>query len=66
MGEAHMATVHWSTAKRCLGEGDDHRPGHPAAVAAERAGRVLAAHLSVPFRFAGPDTPDDDAPCRRP
>ncbi|WP_406835024.1 hypothetical protein ACICHK_00905 [Streptomyces sp. AHU1] len=55
VGEVHMATVHWSTAKRYLGEDDDHHPRRPAAVAAERAGRALAAHLSVPFRFAGPD-----------
>lgn len=61
-GEAQLATVYWSTAKRYLGENEDYRPRHPAAVAAERAGRALAAHLAVPFHFAGPDTPDDEAP----
>ncbi|MEU6275732.1 hypothetical protein ABZ871_25440 [Streptomyces populi] len=66
VGEAHMATVYWSTAERYLGEDDDHHPRHPAAVAAERAGRALAAHLSVPFHFASPDTPDDEAPRRQP
>lgn len=30
--------------------------------AADRAGRALAAHLAVPFHFASPDTPDDQAP----
>ncbi|MFE5667596.1 hypothetical protein ACFQ7W_27165 [Streptomyces niveus] len=36
------------------------------AAAADRAGRALAAHLAVPFHFASPDTPDDQAPRRRP
>ncbi|MER6361500.1 hypothetical protein [Kitasatospora sp. NPDC001527] len=66
VGEARLATVHWSTAERYLGEEGDHHPRHPAAVAAERAGGALAAHLSVPFHFASPDTPDDEAPRRRP
>ncbi|GAA1386003.1 hypothetical protein GCM10009639_09240 [Kitasatospora putterlickiae] len=61
-GEAQMATVYGSTAKRYLGEGEDCRPRHPVAVAAERAGLALAAHLAVPFHFASPDTPDDEAP----
>ncbi|WP_406300526.1 hypothetical protein [Embleya sp. NBC_00888] len=64
-GEAHMATVYRSTAGRYLGEDAGHHPRHPAAVAAERAGGTLAAHLSVPFHFAGPDTPDDEASRRR-
>ncbi|MFG2998536.1 hypothetical protein [Streptomyces sp. NPDC048340] len=59
-GEAQMATVYRSTAKRYLGEDEDSR--HPAALAAERAGGALAAHLSVPFHFTSPDTPDDEAP----
>lgn len=37
-----------------------------AAAAADRAGRALAAHLAVPFHFASPDTPDDQAPRWRP
>ncbi|MFJ6824037.1 hypothetical protein ACIQRJ_26945 [Streptomyces niveus] len=36
------------------------------AAAAGRAGRALAARLAVPFHFASPDTPDDEAPRRRP
>ncbi|MGW6058101.1 hypothetical protein [Streptomyces sp. NPDC055189] len=40
-----------------------HRPGgpRPGAAAAE-AGRALAGHLDVPFHFASPDVPDDEAP----
>ncbi|MEU0372307.1 hypothetical protein ABZ070_18970 [Streptomyces sp. NPDC006283] len=56
-----LATVYWSTAERYLG---DLGPGrlHPSAAAADRAGRALAAHLSVPFHFASPAIPDDAAP----
>ncbi|WP_380282088.1 hypothetical protein [Kitasatospora purpeofusca] len=61
-----MATVYRSTAARYLGTDEGHHPRHPAAVAAERAGRALAVHLSVPFHFAAPDSPDDEAPRRRP
>ncbi|WP_431960912.1 hypothetical protein [Actinacidiphila sp. bgisy160] len=35
---------------------------HPSAEAADRSGRVLASALAVPFHFASPDTPDDQAP----
>ncbi|CAM5744215.1 hypothetical protein SALBM311S_08497 [Streptomyces alboniger] len=49
-GEGHLATVY-------------HRPdGSPPSIAAAEAGRALAAHLGVPFHFASPDVPDDDAP----
>ncbi|MFD9042503.1 hypothetical protein [Streptomyces bottropensis] len=49
-GEGHLATVY-------------HRPdGVPAGDAAAKAGRALASHLDVPFYFASPDIPDDDAP----
>jgi hypothetical protein len=49
-GEGHLATVY-------------HRPdGSPPGVAAAEAGRALAAHLGVPFHFASPDVPDDEAP----
>ncbi|MFE4515131.1 hypothetical protein ACFRMQ_13195 [Kitasatospora sp. NPDC056783] len=65
-GEDQMATVYGSTAKRYLGEGEDCHPRHPVAVAAERAGRALATHLAVPFHFASPDTPDDQAPRWKP
>lgn len=65
-GDVRMATVYRSTAARYLGGEEDHHPRHPAAVVAERAGRMLAAHLSVPFHFASPDTPDDEAPRWRP
>ncbi|MFF5925234.1 hypothetical protein [Streptomyces hydrogenans] len=64
--EVPMATVYWSTAKRHLGEDEEDAPRHPVATAAERAGRALAEHLSVPFHFASPDTPDDEAPRWRP
>ncbi|MFJ8129935.1 hypothetical protein [Streptomyces hydrogenans] len=66
VAEAPMATVYWSTAKRYLGEHEEGAPRHPVAAAAERAGRALAEHLSVPFHFASPDTPDDEAPRLRP
>ncbi|MER5487495.1 hypothetical protein ABT024_30385 [Streptomyces sp. NPDC002812] len=61
-GEAPMATVYWSTAQQYIREQEDRHQRHPVAVAAERAGRALAEHLSVPFHFASPDTPDDEAP----
>ncbi|MET7290252.1 hypothetical protein [Streptomyces sp. NPDC005573] len=49
-GEACVATVY-------RGPG-----GSPPGPAAAEAGRALAAHLGVPFHFASPDVPDDDAP----
>ncbi|OII66295.1 hypothetical protein BJP40_13780 [Streptomyces sp. CC53] len=52
-----LATVYWQAAVRYLGAG--RGPRHPSAAAAERAGRALAAHLAVPFRFASPDSPGD-------
>ncbi|MDI3407337.1 hypothetical protein [Streptomyces cavernicola] len=52
-GEGHLATIR---------RAPDGPP--PDAVAAE-AGRALAEHLGVPFRFASPDTPADAAPPRR-
>jgi len=49
-GEGHLATVY-------------HRSDSPPpGVAAAEAGRALAGHLRVPFHFASPDVPDDDAP----
>jgi hypothetical protein len=60
--EHAMATIYRSTAERYLGEDGAAGQRHPSAAAAERAGRTLAAHLSVPFHFASPDTPDDEAP----
>ncbi|WP_435058320.1 hypothetical protein [Streptomyces sp. bgisy060] len=49
-GEGYLATVY-------------HGPdgGLPSGAAA-KAGRALARHLGVPFHFASPDIPDDDAP----
>ncbi|MFF4243365.1 hypothetical protein ACFYY2_02690 [Streptomyces sp. NPDC001822] len=48
-GEGHLATVY-------------HRRGFPAGATAAEAGRALAGHLGVPFHFASPDVPDDEAP----
>ncbi|MGW7043556.1 hypothetical protein ACWGDT_12745 [Streptomyces avermitilis] len=49
-GEGHLATVH-------------HRVGGPPpGTRAAEAGRALADHLGVPFHFASPDVPDDEAP----
>ncbi|CAM5245111.1 hypothetical protein [Streptomyces aurantiogriseus] len=64
-GELRLATIHWSAAVRHLGD-EDPAPRHPAAAVADRVGRALADHLSVPFHFASPDTPDDEAPRWRP
>ncbi|MFD4032011.1 hypothetical protein ACFWVP_16155 [Streptomyces sp. NPDC058637] len=64
-GEHRLATVYRSAAVRHLG-GEDSGPLHPSAVAADRAGRALAVRLSVPFHFASPHTPDDEAPRFRP
>lgn len=61
-GEARMATVYRSTAQKYIGEQEDRHQRHPVAVAAEHSGRALAEHLSVPFHFASPETPDDEAP----
>ncbi|MFH8684983.1 hypothetical protein [Streptomyces lydicus] len=65
-GEQGLATVYRSTATRYLGGNEDHGPRDVVAVAAERVGSALAARLSVPFHFASPDTPDDEAPRWRP
>jgi hypothetical protein len=49
-GEGHLATVY-------------HRPGGPPpGTAAAEAGQALADSLGVPFHFASPDAPDDEAP----
>jgi hypothetical protein len=49
-GEAHLATVY-------------HRPGEPPpGIATAEAGHALAHRLGVPFHFASPDVPDDEAP----
>ncbi|QIQ07007.1 hypothetical protein [Streptomyces liangshanensis] len=65
-GEHTLAIIYAHTAGRHLdrGEGEDSGPRRPRreATAAETAGGALAAHLSVPFHFASPDTPDDEAP----
>ncbi|WP_329384196.1 hypothetical protein OG625_22820 [Streptomyces sp. NBC_01351] len=60
-GEKPLATIYWGTAVRAL-DGADAGPLHPSAAAATRAGSALAAHLGVPFHFASPDNPDDEAP----
>ncbi|MFG2140989.1 hypothetical protein [Streptomyces sp. NPDC048650] len=65
-GEQPMATIYRDTAVRYLGTREGEGPVHPSAAAADRAGRALAAHLSVPFHFGSPDTPDDQDPRWRP
>ncbi|MGW7382750.1 hypothetical protein [Streptomyces sp. NPDC054794] len=64
--EHPLATVYWGTAVRHLGETGNRGTRHPSATAADKAGRALADHLRVPFHFASPDTPDDEAPRWRP
>lgn len=49
-GEGHLATVY------------HRRGGPPPGTAAVEAGHALAHHLGVPFHFASPDLPDDEAP----
>ena len=65
-GEHPLATIYWGTAVRHLGGDEELGPLHPSAVAADRVGRALAAHLSVPFHFASPESPDHEAPRWRP
>jgi hypothetical protein len=60
-GEHRLATIYWKTAERYLGAEADRAGGHPCAAAADHCGRALAARLSVPFHFASPDTPDEEA-----
>ncbi|MEU8031677.1 hypothetical protein [Streptomyces sp. NPDC049099] len=49
-GDGHLATVY------------RRRGGPSPSAAAAEAGRALADHLGVPFHFASPDDPDDEAP----
>jgi hypothetical protein len=60
-GELRLATIHRSAAVRHLGD-EEPAARHPAAVVAGRVGRALADRLSVPFHFASPEAPDDQAP----
>ncbi|MEU9856273.1 hypothetical protein [Streptomyces sp. NPDC047974] len=64
--EHPLALVHWAMAERHLGASEKLEGRHPAGVVAHRVGAELAAHLAVPFHFASPDTPDDEAPRRQP
>lgn len=64
-GQKCLATIYWGAAERAL-DGADTGGLHPSAAAATRAGTALAGHLGVPFHFASPDTPDDEAPRWRP
>lgn len=61
-GQHPLATIYRGTAVRNLDEDDDPGRLHPSAVIADKAGRALAAHLSVPFHFESPHVPDDHAP----
>ncbi|WP_051782122.1 MULTISPECIES: hypothetical protein [unclassified Streptomyces] len=65
VGEKCLATIYRGTAQRALGDADTGGL-HPSADAATRAGTALAEYLGVPFHFASPDTPDDEAPRWRP
>ncbi|MET9257695.1 hypothetical protein [Streptomyces sp. NPDC003717] len=68
----HLATVHWRAATRYLdGTGtptgtESPSAPHPPSRAAALAGTALAARIGVPFHFASPDEPDDEAPRLRP
>ncbi|MFH9551816.1 hypothetical protein ACIBAH_30970 [Streptomyces sp. NPDC051445] len=64
-GEQVLATVYRRAAQRLLA-GTDPSLSHPCAAVADQVGRALAAGLSVPFHFASPHTPDDEAPRLRP
>ncbi|MDR6979521.1 hypothetical protein J2X68_006257 [Streptomyces sp. 3330] len=64
-GEHPLATVHGHAARQHL-DGTDPALTHPCAAVADKVGRALAARLSVPFHFASPHTPDDEAPRLRP
>ncbi|MFE0727018.1 hypothetical protein ACFW2X_01965 [Streptomyces antibioticus] len=63
-GDHPLATVYRERAVRHLG-GEDPGTRHPSALVADRVGGALAARLGVPFHFASPYTPDDEAPRRR-
>ncbi|MEU8920435.1 hypothetical protein AB0D10_05775 [Kitasatospora sp. NPDC048545] len=60
--ERSLATVTTTSGRHWLDREGVTAGRLAAAEAAERAGRALAEHLSVPFHFASPDTPDDEAP----
>ncbi|MFF9476623.1 hypothetical protein ACF1E9_28895 [Streptomyces roseolus] len=60
--EHPLALIHWTMAVRHLGEDERVEGRHPAGVVAQGVGAELAARLAVPFHFASPDTPDDEAP----
>ncbi|MFJ3767556.1 hypothetical protein ACIPQJ_08265 [Streptomyces sp. NPDC090082] len=62
VGEHELAMIHREAAVLHLGGTRTRDRLHPAAEAAESAGRALARHLAVPFHFGSPDTPDDGAP----
>ncbi|MEV8051592.1 hypothetical protein [Streptomyces bacillaris] len=62
VGERCLATVYRDAAVRYFGEREAPGALHPSAAAADRSGRALAARLTVPFHFASPGTPDDQAP----
>ncbi|MFF3861799.1 hypothetical protein [Streptomyces sp. NPDC002209] len=64
-GEHRLATIYWGTAVRALGD-TVSGPLDPHAALATRAGSALATHLGVPFHFASPAKPDDEAPRWRP
>ncbi|WUH93017.1 hypothetical protein OG900_24810 [Streptomyces sp. NBC_00433] len=66
VGEQSLARIYRGAGARYVGTDAVSGPRHPSAAAAVAAGGALAARLSVPFHFASPDTPDDEAPRWRP
>jgi hypothetical protein len=57
--EHHLATIRHGGDMRPL---NGTVPPWPEAQEAQRAGGALAERLGVPFHFASPDEPDDEAP----
>ncbi|XUL85756.1 hypothetical protein ACQ86D_02815 [Streptomyces galilaeus] len=59
VGEHRLATIRHGSDLRLF---NGTVPPWPEAREAETVGRALAERFGVPFHFAGPDRPDDEAP----